>query len=126
MAKAIDPGLPDKLEGKVDPAEDGPAIEARVGDVLYRVEVWRLNALQARDLRDQTGYSIGRLMAYALTSNTLDVDVTAAVVWLARVQAGDPVPFTVVAESITVGDLLDSIPDEPEGEIVEEAGDPKG
>lgn len=62
-------------------------VRISVGDSVYEVRIGDINALHSRALREQAGMSFTRLMD--LMNTDPDLDVIAAVVWLARRMKGE-------------------------------------
>lgn len=94
--------------------KQGPHATLIVADVRYTVWFEEVNALLASQLRRATGYSVEGLLQSARAGGGADIDVVAALVWLARVQAGeDNLTFEQVAQKITYATKLDT-PDDDE------------
>lgn len=72
---------------KLDSALDMGA-EFTIDGTKYQITTGDLSALDVRELRKQTGYSFSNLLAL-LFSEDSDIDVIAAVLWLARRVNGD-------------------------------------
>lgn len=94
-------------------AADELTITIKVDGVAYTVRPDEVTANQVGQLRRVTGFSLQTLMQVAADSP--DLDVIAALVWLARRQAGENVNYEKVAEAITYQSDIDSV-DEPEAE----------
>lgn len=68
-------------------ADIGPHLSVEVNGAKYLLAARDMTGLDVRELRRQTGYSYNGLVA-AFTAD-YDVDLVAAVVWMARRQQGD-------------------------------------
>lgn len=94
-----------------------PDITIRVDGVTYAIRSDDLTARDARDLRKQTGMSFRAVMEAA--TEDPDIDIMAALVFLARRQDGDrKVTFDEIAEAITYSSEMEVGEDE-DGEKLE-------
>lgn len=91
----------------------------KVNSKAYTMRLSELTAKDSAALRRQTGMSTRLLLSAASTDP--DLDTVAALVWLARRQAGDEVTFDDVAEEIGYDADIESVeepaeedPDSPE------------
>lgn len=83
-----------------------PNIKVVVDGVTYTIRSDELTARDARDLRKQAGLSFQGVMAAA--QEDPDIDVIAALVFLACRQDGDrKVTYDEIAEAITYGSEID-------------------
>lgn len=72
-----------------------------------------VSAVQAGEVRKATGMSFKAILQMAMADP--DIDVLAALVWMARRQAGEDVSYEEVAKSITYGtDVTTSEDDDDE------------
>jgi hypothetical protein len=99
--------------------DERPHITVSVDGVKYSLFPQELSARDTTDVRRATGMSFRFLMEAA--GKDPDLDVVAAVVWLARRQAGESVTFDEVANAIgydanieNVTDPVEPEPDSPE------------
>lgn len=82
--------------------ETAPDIVVKVDGTDYAVRADEISAVDASLLRRQTGMSVRAVMQAA--DDDPDIDIVAALVWLARRQAGETgVRFEDVAAEITYG-----------------------
>ncbi len=89
MAPAPDPGAARRAAAHITISVDG---------TIYTMRPSELSAADGAKVRAATGMSLRSILAAAQTDP--DLDVIAAVVWLARRQAGENVGFAEVAEAI--------------------------
>ncbi|HEY9391367.1 MAG TPA: hypothetical protein VIR27_16580 [Mycobacteriales bacterium] len=76
----------------------GAGVRVTLDGVAYTLHMGELSAMDASALRRETGMSVAGLLS-AIQSDP-DIDILAAVVWLARRQDGDRVTFDEVASGI--------------------------
>lgn len=93
MATAPRPGA-----GRRADAEDF-TMTVKVDGIPYTFRPNEASAVMAGALRREVGMSMNGLLQAAHSDP--DIDVLAAIVWLARLQAGDKVGYVEVAEAIT-------------------------
>ncbi len=89
MATAPEPGASRRADAHISISVDG---------TVYTMRPSELSAVDGAKVRAQTGMSLRSLLSAAETDP--DLDVIAAVVWLARRQAGEKITFDEVAEAI--------------------------
>jgi hypothetical protein len=84
----------------------------------YEIHFGELSGLDVRELRRQTGYTTFALLQTVFDGDT-DLDIFAAIVWLARRLAGEPVTYEVVAGGMKWGAadkvlrFMDAVPEAP-------------
>jgi hypothetical protein len=104
MATAPRPGVGRRKE------EDQVKIGVRVDGQEFVVRPSEITAKQAGALRRETGFSFQGLMRAANTDP--DLDVIAAIVWLARLQRGEVSSYESVASALDyeseIGELTDA------------------
>lgn len=102
------------------PASAEPTVVAiSVDGVTYTLRVDELSALDTRALRSETGHSLRKVLVAA--QEDPDIDVIAALVWLARRQKGETVSFELVAEGIGYSSTIESAEPEDAEEHLPEA-----
>lgn len=102
--------------------ESEKAIVVVVNGVRYSLDPDEMNALDVADLRLATGMSFGRLME--TLGEDPDIDIIAAVVWLARRQHGEPkIKYRLVVQEINYLTELDFSENDPDAESNEPAED---
>lgn len=92
MANAPRPGVGRRADA------DTLTVGVRVDGTDHVLRPNEVTARQAGMLRRETGFSFRRLMVEA--ENDPDLDVIAAFVWLARLQAGEDVSYATVADAL--------------------------
>jgi hypothetical protein len=107
MANAPRPGASRRAEA------EAMTITIKVDGAVYTVRPGEVTANLVGQLRRVTGFSLQGLMAAA--GEDPDLDVIAALVWMARRQAGENVNYEKVADSISYESDIES-QDEPEPE----------
>lgn len=95
------------------PPNPHPTLTIDVNGKRYTMRTSEMTARDAAMLRKQTGMSARLLLSAAATDP--DIDVIAAIVWLARRQTGEDVTFDEVASEIGY-DLEIQLAAEPAGE----------
>jgi len=94
-------------------AANGKGIRVTLDGKTYEVWEGDLSAVDISQLRRQAGYSFLGLLNAATTD--MDLDVVAALVWLARrVEGQTNLPFEVVAREVTYDSDLSAEAIEPE------------
>jgi hypothetical protein len=84
----------------------------------YEIHFGELSGLDVRELRKQTGYTTFGLLNTVFDGN-VDIDVLAAIVWLARRMAGETLAYDVVAGGMKWGaadksiEFMEAVPDAP-------------
>lgn len=100
---------------------DDVAITITVDGVSSVFRPSEVSALHAGELRKATGMSLSGVLTAATADP--DLDVLAALVWLARRQAGEAVTYAEVAGGITYGSKIetddDAVDEENEGDSPE-------
>lgn len=77
-----------------------------VDGTAYELRPNEINALDSQACRRETGMSVRALLATA--QDDPDIDTIAALVWLARRQAGEPsLAFETIAATISYGSSFD-------------------
>lgn len=80
-----------------------------IGETPYVVRSGRITGLMSRELRDPergVGVGFGAMLDRILGSHDIDADYVAALIWLARVQAGETrLPLVRVLETTTFDDV---------------------
>lgn len=77
---------------------DGTEYVFRLGDVTAR---------QVRALREEAGMQVPELVRQVVIEEaTWDIDCTAGMIWLARLQAGETVPFAAVLDALRLDQVL--------------------
>lgn len=107
MAQAPRPGAGRRAEA------EATTITIKVDDETYTVRPSELNAKLAGQLRKESSMSVRSVMVAA--GEDPDLDVIAALVWLARRQRGEDVSWDEVAEAISYDSDFGAT-DEPEPE----------
>ena len=98
MAKAPVPGSYERdAAGNVKPKD--PSVTVIVDGTKHTARIGEVTARMASEIRRETGMSSRALFAAA--GDDPDLDIVAALVWIARRQNGEP--------SIAFGDVLDEI-----------------
>lgn len=79
---------------------DGESFTFRLGEVT---------AVDVRELRREAGMGVPEMVAQAefQAGSIWDIDSAAALIWMARRQAGDLVPFSEVAESLRLDQVIE-------------------
>jgi hypothetical protein len=65
-----------------------PVLPFRLGDRRYKIKPNEITANLTRECRAETGYSPMQL--FSMLDPRMDLDVVAALIWLARRQGGEP------------------------------------
>ena len=100
MATAPRPGAARRKEA------ENASITVKVDDAAYTMRMAEISARDTGDLRRATGMSVAEVMVCAQESP--DLDVAAALIWLARRQNGEPkLPYDDVAGDLTYGSDFD-------------------
>lgn len=114
MATAPRPGAARRAE-----AENTTLTIKVDGQPTYTLRFNDLSAVDAAACRRETGLSLAGVMQAGMKDP--DLDVIAAIAWLARRQAGDDVPFEEVAAEFTYDrdyeqsdDEADAVPQDPD------------
>lgn len=107
MATAPQPGASRRAAAALDDI----AITVVVDDVAHVFRPGEMSALDASALRKEAGMSLRSLLSQI--NDDPDLDVVAAIVWLARRQAGNPASFTEVAEAISYQSTISAGDDAP-------------
>jgi hypothetical protein len=115
MAKAPRPGAKRKTDA-IDRAEKLHLV-VRLGDTTHQVWPTELSALDAIDLRRQTGYGIHQLVKAFLDPEVRDLPELAAVIWLSRRKTEPGLMFETVASELTTDVITEA------NEAAEEAED---
>ena len=103
-------------------ARSAPAdVTIKVDGSEYPVWLSELSALDSAALRAETGFSVRAVLAAA--SDDPDLDVVAAIVWLSRRQAGDPVSFAEVAAGIGYDAEFDTVTSVEESPTLDDDAD---
>lgn len=106
-----------------------PVLPFRLGDRRYVIKPNEITASLVRECRAETGYSPAEL--FGMLDPRMDLDLVAALIWLARRQGGEPALLrrgrvttrllTDVEEGLTYDSLNDLELEEP----TEEPSDPQ-
>jgi hypothetical protein len=99
MAKAPTPG---RIHS---PGANELSVKITIDGDAYTLYPNLLTADGVRAVREQTGSSVRKLITMA--EDDPDIDIIAALVWVARCQAGDDVDFATVAAAISYETKLD-------------------
>lgn len=87
----------------------------------------RLGANDAQMVRKQVGMSLRELLDTLGDSEAIDIDIVAALIWLARRQSGEPrLRFDHVAPTVSYGSATDELEIEflgPDGEVLDADGE---
>lgn len=95
-----------------------------VDDAEYVFRLGDVTARHVRALRDEAGMRIPDLVRQVVDPEaTWDIDCTAGMIWLARLQAGDRVSFDYVLGELRLDQIL-TVADEDEPEPAEDFPDP--
>jgi hypothetical protein len=97
----------------------GAVIALRIDGSVHTVHVGELCALDAKDLRRQSGLSLAATLKAA--QEDPDLDVVAALVWLARRQRGEDVTFDDVAGELGYDAVIEAAEPEKAEDILPEA-----
>jgi len=100
-------------------AADEVTLTVKVDGTPHTFRPTEMTARLVGDLRRATGMGVNGLMQLAIGDDP-DIDILAAIVWMARRQAGEAVTYETVADSITydsdlepVDEVADEDPDSP-------------
>lgn len=100
-------------------AKTDAEITIRLDGSAYTLRAGEVNALDASMLRRATGLSVQGLFSAAATDP--DIDVIAAVVWMARRQAGETtLMYETVARQVTYDsdvEAVDEAEDDPKADL---------
>lgn len=103
---------------------DEQIINIRIEDVRYTLRPARLTPLDARECRTQVGRSFAGILKEA--QDDPDIDTIAAIVWLARRQAGErKLSYVDVAKQITYESTIETDEVEPSTDDGEVFSDPE-